>query len=82
MSANLAEVTLLGAVGGIFLSQNNTIGGIQVDTTFDEVYEDELEITEHPVEAGAQISDHAYKRNMLYQLRCGWSDSSPRGCWD
>jgi hypothetical protein len=79
MSTNLAEVTLLGAVGNIYLSQNNMIGGIQVDTTFDEIYEDELEITEHPVETGAQISDHAYKRNMIYQLRCGWSDSSPSG---
>jgi hypothetical protein len=79
MSANLAEVTLLGAVGNIYLQQSNMIGGIQVDTTFEEIYEDEIDITEHPVEAGAQVSDHAYKRAMVYQLRCGWSDSSASG---
>lgn len=79
MSANLAEVTLLGQFGSINLLQINMIGGVQVDTTVEEHYEDVLEITEHPVEAGAQMSDHSYKRPMELVLRCGWSDSSASG---
>ncbi len=79
MSANLAEVTLLGQFGSISLLRTNSIGGIQVDTTMEEHYEDTLEITEHPVEAGANISDHSYKRPMELVLRCGWSDSSASG---
>lgn len=78
MSLNLAEVTLLGA-SSLFLQTSNQIGGIQVDTTLEERYEDALEITEHPVEAGAQITDHSFKRPMELVLYCGWSDSSASG---
>lgn len=78
MSVNLAEVTLLGA-SSLFLQQSNQIGGIQIDTTLEETYEDSLEITEHPVEAGAAITDHSFKRPMELVLHCGWSDSSASG---
>lgn len=78
MSFNLAEVALLGA-SNLFLQQSNQIGGIQVDTTLEETYEDALEITEHPVEAGAAITDHSFKRPMELVLSCGWSDSSASG---
>lgn len=78
MAVNLAEVALLGA-SSLFLQQSNQIGGIQVDTTLEEHYEDALEITEHPVEAGAQITDHSFKRPMELVLFCGWSDSSSSG---
>jgi hypothetical protein len=46
-----------------------------VDTTIEESYEDQLEVTEHPVEAGAQISDHSFKRPMELILHCGWSNA-------
>lgn len=58
-----------------FPSQN-FIGDIAVDTTIEELYDDTIEITEHPVQVGAQISDHAFKRPMEVVMRCGWSDSS------
>ncbi len=45
--------------------------------TLEEIHRDELEITEHPVERGAAISDHAYKRPAEVIIRCGWSDSKP-----
>jgi hypothetical protein len=32
------------------------------DATIEEVHNDELEITDHPVEKGTTISDHAFKR--------------------
>lgn len=52
------------------------IGGITVDTTLEEHYEDTLEITEHPVQVNAVIADHSFKRPMELRLRCGWSDSN------
>jgi hypothetical protein len=47
------------------------------DVTESEEHRDELYITEHPIEAGANISDHAYKRPAQVQLRLGWSNSAP-----
>jgi hypothetical protein len=76
MAANLAEIGLITVGRFISLPVLTNIGGIQVDTTIEEAYEDRLEITEHPVEAGAQITDHSFKRPMEVRLRCGWSDSS------
>lgn len=78
MAVNVAEIGLLGA-SSLFLQQSNQIGGIQVDTTLEETYEDSIEVTEHPVEAGAQITDHSFKRPMELVLQCGWSDSSTSG---
>lgn len=78
MSVNLAEIAILGG-RDLFLQQSNQIGGIQVDTTLEESYEDSLEITEHPVEAGTSITDHSFKRPMELVLTCGWSDSSASG---
>ncbi len=80
MSANLAEIVLLGALNAqLNLPAYNLIGGIQVDTTLEEFYEDSLEITEHPVQRGAQVTDHSFKRPMELVLMCGWSDSSSSG---
>lgn len=41
----------------------------------EEIHDDELEITEQPVENGAAISDHAFKRPATVTLRYGWSNS-------
>ena len=41
----------------------------------EEVGHDELEIVEHPVEQGAMISDHAFKRPTEVVIRYGWSNS-------
>lgn len=46
------------------------------DVTEREEHHDQLFITEHPIEAGANISDHAYKRPAEVQLRLGWSNSA------
>jgi hypothetical protein len=34
---------------------------------------DEMRITEHPVEVGASITDHAYKMPATVRIRAGWS---------
>ena len=41
--------------------------------TVDESGEDELVITEHPVQAGAEISDHAYKKSATLTLNVEFS---------
>jgi hypothetical protein len=43
--------------------------------TVEEDHDDELTITEHPVEQGAAITDHAYKRPAELRMRVGWSQS-------
>ncbi|WAL85279.1 hypothetical protein OYT13_13815 [Pandoraea sp. XJJ-1] len=52
-----------------------TLGTIRIGVTIEEVYTDELQITEHPVEQGAQITDHAFKRQPDVVLKCGWSNA-------
>lgn len=41
-----------------------------------EEHKDELEITRHPVEQGATISDHAWKMPVALTMQMGWSPSS------
>lgn len=45
------------------------------DATIEEVHTDDLEITDHPVEQGTAISDHAFKRPSELVITAGWSDS-------
>ncbi len=42
-----------------------------------EAHKDDLTITDHPVEQGATITDHAYKLPAMLTLRLGWSTSQP-----
>jgi hypothetical protein len=51
------------------------IGTIQIGVELEETHLDELQITEHPVEKGAEINDHAFKRQPELTLKCGWSNS-------
>jgi hypothetical protein len=41
----------------------------------EEDHDDELIITQHPVEFGAIISDHAYKKPSEVRIRCAWNNS-------
>lgn len=41
-----------------------------------EDHHDELEITDHPVEQGATVTDHAYKLPAMLSMQIGWSTSS------
>ena len=55
------------------------IGPIIADVTVRERGVDRLAITEHPVEQGAAITDHAYLRPAELTLEVGWSNSSLQG---
>ena len=59
------------------LSPQRKLGSITADITIAEEHRDELEITSHPVEQGAAITDHAFKRPANLVLRLAWSDATP-----
>lgn len=54
----------------------SSISTIVPDVTVEEVHRDGLAITQHPVEQGASITDHAYRLPATVEVRYGWSDSS------
>jgi hypothetical protein len=71
--------TLATGVGGalidVLLRTPRMIGLIIPDVAIEEQHSDEVLVTEFPVERGAAISDHAYKRPPTLTMRVGWSNS-------
>jgi len=65
--------------GFITIDPKRSIGSIVAHVTIEEVGTDELQITEHPVELGANITDHAFKKPAELIVRCGWSNASLAG---
>lgn len=59
----------------ILIKPRRSIGPFTAQVVIEESHTDEIEITDHPVEHGAQISDHAFKRPAEVVIRCGWSNS-------
>lgn len=70
---NLGLGTLSNLINLVPADQINTIS---VDATLEETGSDYLQVTEHPVEAGASITDHAYYRPAELTLHCGWSNAN------
>lgn len=64
-----------GALGSFLSVRRRGIGKIIPDVVVEEVHLDELAITDHPVEKGAPISDHAYKRPVELIVKAGFSGS-------
>jgi hypothetical protein len=60
----------------VLLKTQRSIAGIFPDVTIEEHHTDEIEVSRHPIEQGAPISDHAYKRPAQLTMRVGWSDST------
>jgi hypothetical protein len=77
MGQLLGIVTAAAQLGlqSLVIKPKRQIGPFTAQVTIDEVHTDELEITEHPVEMGASIADHAYKRPAEVTIRCSWSNS-------
>lgn len=57
------------------LTPKGNIGGIEIHAVLREVYIDTLQATQHPVELGAPITDHAFRRPSEVIIQCGWSNS-------
>ncbi|HFV0559223.1 TPA: phage baseplate protein [Escherichia coli] len=60
-------------LSAIFRLQSRKIGIFVPDVVVSEKHVDALEITEHPVEFGAAINDHAYKRASEVTMECGFA---------
>ena len=67
----------------VFLRPLRSLGGLSFDVVVSEEHEDTLTIAKHPVEQGANISDHAYRNPCKVVIR-GASSESPYGLpvWD
>lgn len=50
------------------------IGPFSATVTLEEVGTDELEITQHPVQQGASITDHAYLKPSTVNIKVMWND--------
>jgi len=59
----------------ITLRPQRGLGEITAQAVIQERHTDDLTITEHPIEQGAQITDHAFKRPAEVVLHYGWSES-------
>lgn len=59
----------------VLIRPYRNIGPFQAQVTIEEAHSDELEITDHPVETGARITDHAFMRPSEVTIQCGWSNS-------
>lgn len=67
--------SLFTAAEAFFYVPTRQIGGIIPDCAIEEDGIDELEITKHPVEVGAAITDHIFKNPANLILRWSWSNS-------
>ena len=59
----------------VYVRPARSIGGIALDVTVSERHDDDLEITGHPVEQGAEITDHAYPNPAKVTVEAGHSDA-------
>jgi hypothetical protein len=74
-TAQLAlQLLVIKAQRGMTASDGSNFS-IAAMATIEEVHSDEMEITEHPVEQGSVIADHAFARPSEVILTLGWSNS-------
>lgn len=59
----------------ITFSDGSTMGDIIPQIVEEEMLIDQMEITQHPVEQGASIADHAFKRPTEITVKFSWSNS-------
>jgi hypothetical protein len=62
-----------GFMPALIMPRRRNIGGIFAQVTIEEQHTDEVQITDHPIEQGAPISDHAFKRPITVNINAGWS---------
>lgn len=60
----------------LLLDRKREFAGIIPDVVVSEEHENEVVVTRHPVDTGANVSDHAYQMPTVINCQFGWSDSS------
>lgn len=58
-----------------FFPAGGAVSPLIARATIREVHRDTLEITDHPIEQGAAVTDHAFKRPAEVVIECGWSNT-------
>lgn len=81
IGVSLAQAALDGLIGPVVFRQRN-IGGFVANVTIREEHEDELVITENPVEQGADVTDNSFKAPARLVVEVGYSNSSPEAAGD
>ncbi len=72
-------MSLLGELTyALITGPGRSIGTLIPDIVVAEAHRDELLITQHPVEGGGIISDHAFKRPAEVEMQIGYSDATGR----
>lgn len=81
MSAGAGFVVGAAQLGlqAIVVRPKRSIGAFVATVTIEEQHQDDLQITDHPVEIGASITDHAYRRPSSVIIKAGWSSAPPAG---
>lgn len=64
------------ALETIYFRPARRIAGFEADATIEEAHNDSAGITDHPVERGAAITDHAYRNPAQLTVVIGYSNSS------
>lgn len=72
---SVANAAIQGLIGPIIIRQRN-IGGFVANVTIREDHEDELVVTENPVEQGAAITDHSFTQPPRLTVDIGYSNSA------
>ena len=83
MAALLTATSTFGALIGdligevaLISSGQRVIGDLYPHIVMEEVHNDELQITQHPIETGTPVTDHAFPMPYTVEIRCGWSNST------
>lgn len=61
----------------ILVKPRRSIGPFVATVTLEETHQDDLEITDHPVEVGASITDHAFKLPASLVIKAAWTEVQP-----
>lgn len=69
-------MSLIDDAFALITSNTRQIGMLIPDVVIREMQRDEMVITDHPVERGAAISDHAFLRPKEVEMQIAWSDST------
>lgn len=62
-------------LGLVLFKPKRSFAGFEGYVAIEEHHSDELTITQHPVEQGAPITDHAFKNPAQLSISAGWSNS-------
>jgi hypothetical protein len=67
---------LLDDYAPLIMRRGSSIGSVMPHVLIEENDDDRLAITEHPVEGGGTVSDHAFLLPKTCDLKIGWGDSN------